>query len=92
MKLRGFNCFIVNAGKYACETWNVTSEALQDVESIQFQLLRRILGYRWFHRKSASDIIFECREAGVDILPLEATIRLKQLEYLGHVLRMTSDR
>jgi hypothetical protein len=92
VRLRGYKTFVMNAGTYGCETWNTTTEALQDLESTHFQMLKRVFGYRWFSRKSASDLIFECREAGVDMLPVEATVRLKQLEYLGHVLRMPTNR
>jgi hypothetical protein len=92
VRLRGFKTFVLSAGTYACESWNSSCDDLHRLETVQFNLLRRLLGYKWYHHKSASYIVFECREAGVEILPLEAVIRVKQLEYFGHVLRMDSSR
>jgi hypothetical protein len=51
-----------------------------------------MLGYTWEDRKSFATIINECRQVGVDILPIGVMISRARLSYLGHVLRMDDDR
>jgi hypothetical protein len=91
-KLRCFEIFILNLALYGCETWNTKKSELKYLESIQFRLLRRIFRYNWEKHKSFADLVHECEEYDVRILPIEAMVRRARLSYFGHVCRMEDNR
>lgn len=92
LRMSGFVAYVLTAALYGCETWNARAVDIGRLESVQFRYLRRMLGYTWEDRKSFATIIHECRQAGVDILPIGMMISRARLSYLGHTLRMDDDR
>jgi len=92
LRMSGFVAYVLTAALYGCETWNARAEDIRRLESLQFRYLRRMLGYTWEDRRSFATIMNECRQAGVDILPIGVMISRARLSYLGHVLRMDDDR
>ena len=91
-RLKGFITFVMSAGLYGCECWNATQAQIKRLEGCQYNLLCRILRYHWTLRKSFADVIDDCRQLGIDMLPFECIIRRTRLTYFGHVLRMSDSR
>jgi len=90
--LKAFVAFCLSAALYGCETWSSLQSEIDYLESHQFRLLRRVLGYTWKDSKSFAALIDEGRRSGVDILPIGVMVARARLAYFGHVLRMDESR
>ena len=91
-RLRLFRVFVISSGTFGCETWNLTKVEMRKLETEYFRLLKRIFGYKWYHKKSYTTILEECKLVGVTLIPLEAHIRKQRLSYFGHIMRMDQRR
>jgi len=92
LRLKGFIAFCLSAALYGAETWNILQSDIDCMESHQFCLMRRVLGYSWKDGKSFASLIAAGRQAGVDILPIGVMISRSRLSYFGHVCRMDAGR
>ena len=92
LRLKAFVAFCLSAALYGSETWNIQQSDIDKLESHQFRLMRRVLGYSWMDGKSFASLIAEGRRSGVDILPIGAMISRSRLSYFGHVVRMDASR
>ena len=72
---------------YSCEAWVTYSRHIKALEQFHIRCLQRILGITWRDRVPHAEILSKtnCRS-------IEATITQHQLRWLGHVVRMPSDR
>ena len=67
---------------YGCETWNLTRDLRQRLNSFGTRSLRRILGYRWFDFVSNERLLRETQMRFVTCIVHERRLRL-----YGHVAR-----
>ena len=65
---------------------------IERLESKQFQLIRRMLGFSWKDFISYEKLIELAKVVGEKIIPIEGRIRFNRLKYLGHVERMDDSR
>lgn len=72
---------------YGSETWNTTQAHINKLEVFQMSCLRRIMGITRLDRRGNADILTNCKQTGVDSI-----VARNRLRWLGHVLRMPSDR
>ena len=91
-RLKGFVAYCLTAALYGCETWNILDADIDRLESNQFRLLRRVLGYSWKDNKSFASLIDEGRRSGVDILPIGIMISRARFAFFGHMMRMGDER
>ncbi|KAJ3582267.1 hypothetical protein NHX12_015677 [Muraenolepis orangiensis] len=72
---------------YSCEAWVTYSRHIRALEQFHIRCLQRILGITWRDRVPHSEVLSKtnCRS-------IEATITQHQLRWLGHVVRMPSNR
>lgn len=75
---------------YATETWPLRSEDIRRLSVFDHRCLRSIARVRWENRVSNTDI--RRRVFGVGEMSVERLMNLNRLRWLGHVLRMPSDR
>ena len=86
-KWETFQAVVLSNALYGCASWTVTYDHIARLEAKQFQLLRRMLGWKWADFKSNEDVISSIAFVGGVVLPIEGRIRLSRLRYLGHVER-----
>ena len=86
-KLRMFNSTVIVNGVYGCGCWNTCESHLNELETLQFQFLRRIFRARKKDFISREVIMQRAQAVGVIIMPIGITIRKRRLMYLFHILR-----
>ena len=92
-KIRSFVVIVIGNMLYGCETWNTKKEHIDRLESIQFRLLRRIMGYTWKNMKSYENVLSDImKRTGIEIATIEGRIRRQRLKYVGHIVRMNDYR
>ena len=89
IKLEIFNAAVLSNGLYGSEIWNVTKKQLTNLESAQFQLLKRLMSTRYENtwRLSYVDLLERAAIKGCIVLPMEARVRMNMLRYGGHIIR-----
>jgi hypothetical protein len=75
---------------YGCETWPLRVEDIRRLSVFEHRCLRSIARVWWQHR--VSNITVSQRVLGADSHALSETISLHRLRWLGHVLRMPTER
>lgn len=83
LRLRLLKCFVWSTLLYGCETWTVKKIMEKRLEAVEMWFLRRMLRIPWTARVSNEEVM---RRAGVERM-LVKTIRKRQLQFLGHILR-----
>ena len=86
-KLRVFRTMVMSTLLYGAETWPVTQKDIHRLTTFQMRCLRDILGLTLWDRRRNVDVLEECGETTV-----RDQLRLKRLQWLGHVLRMPIHR
>jgi hypothetical protein len=86
-KIRLFNAACVSILLYGCETWVLTKDMANDLDIFARKAYRIILGIRqsethWTNEKLYKEVKSE---------PITAAIRIRQLKFTGHCLRMNND-
>jgi hypothetical protein len=91
--LSNYKILILSVLLYGCEVWVLTSGDLEDLERIQYVLLKRIFGVMDYHHKvSYLDVLMLAKKNGVEIFPIELLVRKRRLKYFGKIERLESDR
>ena len=91
VRLSVYQVYVVEAGLYACETWNARTSELRPLEQKQFSQLRRVVysGSSAYRKSYDSEQVYDkIHKLGIKIFPTECMVRMRQLRYLGHLLRM----
>ena len=91
-KFRAFEAIVLSNALYGSATWNISVKQIEKLESKQFQLLRRMLGFSWKDFISYEKLMELAEAVGEKIVPIEGKIRFNRLKYLGHVERMDDIR
>ena len=68
---------------YGCETWSISKVMRDRLEAAEMWLLRRMLRIPWTARMTNEEV----RERAGVKREVIATIRARQLNFLGHILR-----
>ena len=82
-KLRVPKCYVWSILLYGSECWTISRELETRLKATEMWFLRRILRISWTEMKSNAQVL---EMAGTQ-RALMNTVRRKQLEFLGHVLR-----
>jgi hypothetical protein len=82
-RLRILKCYIWSTLMYGCETWTISKGSQEKIEAAEMWFLRRMLRISWTDKITNEEVMFR---AGVD-RQLMRSIRRRQLEFFGHVMR-----
>ena len=82
-RLRVLNCYVYPVLLYGSEAWSITTDMRKRLESCELWFLRKMMRIPWTEKVS-NDRVLE--RAAVD-RELLCGIRIKQMRFLGHVLR-----
>jgi hypothetical protein len=78
---------------YGSSCWTTRKDQFKQLESVQIQNLRQMMGLRWDDYVSYTDMLDRAKKyGGVELLPIEAYVRESRLRFLGHIERMTPYR
>ena len=76
-------CYVWSTMLYGCETWSISKVMRDRLEAAEMWLLRRMLRIPWTARMTNEEV----RERAGVKREVIATIRARQLNFLGHILR-----
>ena len=82
-----FNAVVISTILYGCETWVPYRHHIRLLETFHIRRLQLILGLRWWHKVTHSEI-----RSRVGMLSIESMLLHRQLRWLGHVIRMPHSR
>ena len=82
-RLRIMKCYVWSKMLYGCETWTISKVMRDRLEAAEMWLLRRMLRIPWTAKMTNEEV----RERAGVKREVIATIRARQLNFLGHILR-----
>ena len=82
-RIRTMEAYIWSILAYGCETWTISKDSRGKLEPMEMWLLRRMLRIPWTARITIQRVL----ELTSSKRSLLTTIRKRQLNFLGHVLR-----
>ena len=86
-KIVVYNTVVISTILYGCKTWVPYRRHIRLLESFHIRHLQLILGLRWWHKVSHSEI---GSRAGIP--SIESLLLHLQLRWLGHIIRMPHRR
>ena len=86
-KIVVYNAVVISTILYGCETWVPYRRHIRLLESFHIRRLQLILGLRWWHKVTHSEI-----RSRAGIPTIVSMLRHRQLRWLGHVIRMPHSR
>ena len=92
LKGRVYNATVRAVLLYGCETWSAKVEDFRRLLVFDHRCLKNIAGVSWDQHVSNASVRHRIFGMNPSSDPIDKTITLRQLRWLGHVLRMHSDR
>ena len=86
-KIVVYYAVVISTILYGCETWVPYRRHIRLLESFHIKRLQLILGLRWWHKVTHSEI---GSRAGIPTI--ESMLLHRQFRWLGHVIRMSHSR
>ena len=86
-KIVVYDAVVISTILYGCETWVPYRLHIRLLESFHIRRLQLILGLRWWHKVTHSEI-----RSRAGIPSIESMLLHRQLRWLGHVIRMPHNR
>ena len=86
-KIVVYNAVVISTILYGCETWIPYRRNIRLLESFHIRRLQLILGLRWWHKVTHSEI-----RSRTGTPTIESMLIHRQLRWLGHVIRMHHSR
>ncbi|XP_076042228.1 uncharacterized protein LOC143026112 [Oratosquilla oratoria] len=86
-KISVYKAVCLSILSYGSESWVVYRRHLKKLEAFHTNCLQRILGVKWWHIVPHTEIRSRAR-----IDPIETIISQRQLRWLGHNIRLPTDR
>ena len=82
-----YDAVVISTILYGCETWVQYRRHIRLLESFHIRRLKLILGLRWWHKVTHSEI-----RSGAGIPTIDSMLLQCQLRWLGHIIRMLHSR
>ena len=86
-KIAVYDAVVISTILYGCETWVPYRRHIRLLESFHIRRLQIILGLRWWHKVTHSEI-----RSRAGIPTIESMLLHRQLRWLGHAIRMPDSR
>jgi len=83
VKLRLFNSHIRSIFMYNSELWTLTKQLENTIDTFQRNILRNILGLKWYDKVKNEDLYSKTKE-----IPWSKVIKKRRLTWYGHLLRL----
>ena len=87
-KIAVYKAICISILLYGCESWTPYRRHIKTLEAFHIRCLKSILGIHWWHKVTHVEI--RHRAAGID--SAEHLLLQRQLRWVGHVIRMPSNR
>ena len=87
-KVAVYNAVCVSILLYGCETSVLCRRHITALEAFHIRCLQGILGLRWWHKVTHLEILRRTSSNSTEYMILQQ----RQLRWIGHVIRMTSNR
>ena len=82
-RIRVLQCYVHPVLMYGSEAWTITTDMKKRLDSCEMWFFRQMLKIKWTDRVSNENVL---RRANVNHKVL-SNIRIRQLKFLGHLLR-----
>jgi len=82
-RMRVLQCYVISTLLYGCESWTISGAMEKKLEAAEMWFLRKMQRIPWTDRVTNEEVL---KRAGTK-RTLLSTIRRRQLEFLGHVVR-----
>ena len=76
-------CYIEPILLYGCESWSMTKQTSTSIEAMEMWFLRRMLRVSWTEKRTNLEIL----NTASSTRKLMSSIKRRQAEFLGHVMR-----
>ena len=86
-KIAVYDAVVISTILYGCETWVPYHRHIRLLESFQIRRLQIILGLRWWHKVTHSEI-----RSRAGFPSIKSILLRRQLRWLGHVIRIPHSR
>jgi hypothetical protein len=83
IRLRVLDCYVYPVLMYGSEAWSITSDMKRRLESCEMWFLRRMMKISWTEKVCNEDVLTRAEVKR----KLMSNIRVKQIEFLGHIIR-----
>jgi len=87
-KIAVYKAICISILLYGCETWTPYRRHIKALEAFHKRCLKSILGIRWWHKVTH----VETRHRATEIETAKHMLLRRQLRWIGHVIRMPSNR
>ena len=87
LKCKLYRALVLSVVLYSSETWTMNKSTQRKLESFHTSCLRRILCFSYLERSTNEEVLARSRMS-----TLSAMIKIKRLNWFGHILRMNDDR
>ena len=82
-KLRFLKCYVQSVLLYGCESWTISDINKKRLEAAEMWFLRRMMRISWV-KKMTNERVMELANTKRNLL---TTIRKRQIEFIGHIVR-----
>ena len=86
-KVKVYQAVVISTLLYGCETWTLYKKHLKQLDQFHMRCLRNIAHIKWQSKTPNTEMLSRCKISGI-----EAIIKLRQLRWAGHVVRMDDMR
>jgi len=86
-KVAVYNAMCISVLLFGCETWTLYRRHLKALEAYHIKSLQKILGLHWWHKVTHAEI-----RTRTNAHCMEHLVMQRQLRWVGHVIRMQSNR
>ena len=86
-KLRVIRYYVISTLLYGAETWTLSTEMEQRIESLEIWIYRRILRISWMEKMTNIRVKEKIRELGGQELEVLREYKKRKIAYCGHIIR-----
>uniref|UniRef100_A0A8D8SH15 Craniofacial development protein 2 n=1 Tax=Cacopsylla melanoneura TaxID=428564 RepID=A0A8D8SH15_9HEMI len=86
IKVRLLRCYIFSVLLYGVESWTLNEDTIKKLNAFEMWLYRRILKIPWTARVRNEEVLRRMKKD----LEIMNTIKVRKLQYLGHIMRNES--
>ena len=83
LRVRALRCYVFSILQYGLESWTLKQDHINKLQSFEMWCYRRMLKIAWTQKKTNTEVL---REMGKEC-EMVNTIKMRKLQYLGHVMR-----
>jgi hypothetical protein len=90
VKFKLYNSLVLSVLLYGCESWTLVAESERRLQAFEMKCFRRMLGISYRERKTNEYVNMQVRSLAGPVKPLLTTVKRRQFQWFGHVIRSTN--